>query len=64
MTVEANVVHASEVVEINTYEQLRELDSHSGQLESDAISVIEQVFGVRNEEIEEIEVLKKGMTNR
>ena len=34
MLVSARVVHASDVVEINTYEQLRELDSDSNQLKT------------------------------
>ena len=32
MIVPAHVVHSADVVEINTYEQLRELDSDSNQL--------------------------------
>lgn len=64
MIVKANVVHATDVVEINTYEQLRELDKHSGQLENDAIETICQALSVKAEEIVDITVLKKGMTNR
>lgn len=64
MILTARVVHAENVVEINTYEQLRELDSNSNQLKSDAISVIMNALNAHAEEIENIEVLKKGMTNR
>ena len=64
MIVAAKVVHSSDVVEINTYEQLRELDSHSNQLKTDAIQVICQALDVRQDEITDITVLKKGMTNR
>lgn len=64
MIVQAKVVHAMDVVEINTYEQLRELDEHSDQLKSDAISTISRHLNVREDEIINIEVLKKGMTNR
>ena len=64
MIVQARVVHATDVVEINTYEQLRELDEDSNQLKSDALSVISERLNVREEEISGIEVLKKGMTNR
>lgn len=64
MIVQARVVHSSDVVEINTYEQLRELDSDSRQLRSDAISVISKVLSVKRDEIIDITVLKKGMTNR
>lgn len=64
MIVQAKVVHASDVVEINTYEQLRELDMDSNQLKSDAIHVISKQFDVLPKDIVDIEVLKKGMTNR
>lgn len=64
MIVDARVVHATDVVEINTYEQLRELDSASNQLKTDAIEVICKNFDVKAEEISQITVLKKGMTNR
>ncbi len=64
MIIPAKIVSAADVVEVNTYEQLRELDSDSNQLESDAIKVIMEVFGVNSNEIVNIQVLKKGMTNR
>lgn len=40
MIVTARVVHSADVVEINTYEQLREIDSDSNQLKTDAIRLI------------------------
>lgn len=64
MTVSARLVRSSDVVEINTYEQLRELDGDSMQLKSDAISTIKKVFHVSSNQITRIQVLKKGMTNR
>lgn len=64
MFVKARVVHSSDVVEINTYEQLRELDSDSNQLKTDAIQVICSALEVAPKEITGITVLKKGMTNR
>lgn len=64
MILHARMVRSSEVVEINTYEQLRELDSDSNHLKSGALAVIEKVFGIKNDEIKDITVLKKGMTNR
>lgn len=64
MIVQANVVHSDEVVEINTYEQLRELDDESAHLNSDAIYTIANVLKVNEKEITDIKVLKKGMTNR
>ena len=64
MIVTARVVHAADAVEINTYEQLREIDSDSSQLQNDAIQVIFQALGARPDEVTNITVLKKGMTNR
>ena len=64
MIVPARVVHSTDVVEINTYEQLRELDEDSNHLKSDAIAIISKVLKVKNSEIVDITVLKKGMTNR
>lgn len=64
MIVSARVTHASNVVEINTYEQLRELDEESDHLKSDALDVIADVFQVSPDQIVDIKVLKKGMTNR
>ncbi len=64
MTVLAKVVPAASVVEINTYEQLRELDSDSEQLQSEAISTVCQALSAKPSEIKEITILKKGMTNR
>ncbi len=64
MIVRARVVHATDVVEVNTYEQLRELDCDSGQLKSDALDTIAGVLNCGTNDITDIEVLKKGMTNR
>ena len=64
MIVPAKVIPAAEAVEINTYEQLRELDGGSNQLRSEVLEVIAKVFDCGTEEITDIEVLKKGMTNR
>lgn len=64
MSAYANIVNDTDVTEINTYEQLREFDHNSDHLKSDAIAVIEEVFEVNAGKITNIEVLKKGMTNR
>lgn len=64
MIVTARVVHATDAVEINTYEQLREIDSDSSQLQTDAIQVICEALGAQQDEVTNITVLKKGMTNR
>ena len=64
MIVTARVVHSADVVEINTYEQLREIDSDSNQLKTDAIRLICKALCANPEEVTDITVLKKGMTNR
>lgn len=64
MIVYARVAHACDVVEINTYEQLRDFDSHSNQLQTTAILEIAQVMDVSPQDIVDITILKKGMTNR
>lgn len=64
MFIHARVFPSGDALEINTYEQLRELDAASGSLQTDALHCIAGVFGVRQDEIREIAVLKKGMTNR
>jgi len=64
MIVAAKVAPSANVVEINTYEQLRELDSHSNQLQSGAIKVIAEQLDVTADKIIDIRTLKKGMTNR
>ncbi len=64
MFLNAKVVSHSKTTEINTYEQLRELDSESRNLENDAIGVAAKKLGVKQSDIKNITVLKKGMTNR
>lgn len=64
MIVRARTVNSSAIVEINTYEQLRELDSNSSQLKTASIDVICEAFKCTSEDISNISVLKKGMTNR
>ncbi len=64
MTVLAKVVSGEKVIEINTYEQLRELDSGSNHLKTEAMNIISDTLGVDEEQIVNINLLKKGMTNR
>lgn len=64
MTIPARVVSSSEIFEINTYEELRELDKESNHLKSEAMDIIAKKFCVDNKDIKDINVLKKGMTNR
>ena len=60
----SKVVNSKQFIEINTYEQLREIDGNSANLQTDAISIIQDCFNVEVNEIKNITVLKKGMTNR
>jgi len=64
MIVSARLVHSTDFIEINTYEQLRELDCNSCQLRSDAITIIANALKVKASSIQNISILKKGMTNR
>lgn len=64
MIIAAKVVSALEAIEINTYEQLRELDGESNHLKSEVLDTIAEVLHVSVDEIVDITVLKKGMTNR
>lgn len=64
MIVAAHVVHSEDVIEINTYEQLREIDNKSDQLKTDVIHIICIALNVKSEEVVNITALKKGMTNR
>lgn len=64
MLIEPREMQRDEVYEINTYEELRELDSNSGQLQSDVIHLICEVLSCDEQEITGIMSLKKGMTNR
>ena len=60
----ARVMLGQSTYEINTYEQLRELDSESKDLRSRRIDLISRVFNVHPEKITDISRLFKGMTNR
>lgn len=64
MFISAKIVASTDVVEINTYEQLRDLDSDSEHLHSEALKTIADHFQVSIDDIVDIDVLKKGMTNR
>lgn len=64
MNVMSKIVSAEKYVEINTYEQLRELDENSENLRSDTIRTAALVLEAEESEIKNITVLKKGMTNR
>jgi len=58
------LVPKEQVREINTLEELRELDENSDQLNSELLDIIAETLDCGQQEIREIEALKKGMTNR
>lgn len=57
-------IKADSYREINSFEELRELDENSNQLQTPALKVIDKALHVKPGNISNIEVLKKGMTNR
>lgn len=64
ITIYAKTAAIDTVFEINTYEQLREMDRDSSQLKSEAILTISNALHVKQNDIQNITTLKKGMTNR
>lgn len=62
--VDGRIIPNSEHAEINSYEELLELDSNSSHLENEAIQIIESTFNIDKSDIHNINTLKKGMTNR
>lgn len=59
-----NEISEGDVYEINTLEELRDLDENSDQLNSGAIETILETLKCEAKDICEIQALKKGMTNR
>lgn len=62
--INGRIIPNSEHAEINSYEELLELDSNSSHLENEAIQIIENKFNIDKSDIHNIHTLKKGMTNR
>lgn len=62
--INGRIIPNSEHAEINSYEELLELDSNSSHLENEAIQIIEDTFNIDKSDIHNIHTLKKGMTNR
>ena len=62
--ISGRIIPNSEHAEINSYEELMELDSHSDHLKTEAIQIIEDTLKVDKTKIHNIHTLKKGMTNR
>ncbi len=64
MKILAKTCTKDEVYEINTFQELRELDQDSTHLNAKAIQAAAQALGVLPHDIENVSLLKKGMTNR
>ena len=60
----ARKVPAALITEINTYEQLRELDGASEHLRNETIALIARELSASPKDITQITLQKKGMTNR
>lgn len=60
----AKVFSEKNAIEIDTYEQLRDLDDRSTHLNTEIIDLIASQLAVKTSEIVNINLLKKGMTNR
>ena len=60
----ARVMRGQSAYEIQTYEQLRDLDGESQDLQSRRLSLISRVLGVDHEGITDISALLISMTNR
>lgn len=58
------LISSDDFKEINSYEELRDLDFNSSHLQSDSIKIIENILKTDLNGINNIKVLKKGMTNR
>ena len=64
MMIHGKLLSEIEFFEINTYEQLRELDDNSPVLRNEIIGRLASILDVQPQDITDIQVLKKGMTNR
>lgn len=64
MIFNTRIINSSEVTEINTYEQLRDFDEKSLNLDSKEINIAANSLDVKPSDIKNIEILKKGMTNK
>lgn len=57
-------VKGSDFIGINTYEELRSLDKGSKNLKANTIESLKKILSVRTGDIRDVELIKKGMTNR
>ncbi len=62
--VKPKVVKPGLVYDLNSFEDLRMLDNESDSLDSKELTIIATELGCKEQDIKNIKVLKKGMTNR
>lgn len=60
----SRIIADTDFAEINTYEQLLNLDANSNHLNSEAIDIITKTLDIKRQDVHHITVMKKGMTNR
>ncbi len=60
----ARVVNPHDYIGVNTYEELRSLDKGSKNLNAATIESLKEILSVATGEIRDVELIKKGMTNR
>lgn len=64
MLPQAKKINNCDFFKINTYNDIINIDNNSNSLENDSINLIKKIFNIEKEDIYDIKVLKKGMTNR
>lgn len=64
MIISGREYNGRQVLEINTYENLRNFDAESKDLDNLSINLIANIFNTEPDNIKNITILKKGMTNK
>ena len=64
MVIPARLAAPQAAIEINTYEQLRDLDYYSSQLRNQVTATIQEALDCRFDDIRDVTIIKKGLTNR
>ena len=64
MIIFGRVFDKNKIFEINTYEDLRNIDSESTSLDNSSIKLIADIFNTKPIMVKNISYLKKGMTNK
>ena len=64
LIVSARIVSEKNYIEINTYDDLRNADSDSDNLNTQIIELVCKSLGADKSEVSDVRLLKKGMTNK